>query len=649
MKKTKRKFFLFLLLLLALPALILVVKKVAEIRGRADWVGTAANIIVDTAISEGPLPPFWQSLAQGGEETEPMLDDVIPEIRTLGTKYIRLDHIYDFGDFSYLDKRVQEILNAGAKPMLALSYFPSSVSPKVIDGPVDWLAWQNLVKQTIERYSGLKGQHIEGVYYEVWNEPDSFGSFTMPNNQFSSQNCGPYSKDYRCLYYFSAQAALQAKNTSAFFRFGGPAITKMDKEFAIRFLSFIDSQNLPLDFFSWHRYDLRPEKFGQDIEELNDYLSIYPKFNNLEKILTEWGHEAKNDSGYDNQFAAIHTLATATYLANGVSQAYAFEIKDGPSPENKKFWGRWGLLTHEKFNKEKKPRYYALSFLNRLGSEKIKIEGEGSWVRGIATREEKKYSLFLTNFDSQNSHLETVPITFLNVSTGVYRLTQTFFDGRTLEEEKISLTKDLITQIMLGSNQAVFLVVEKIREAEEYSVGRFGYNGDRSLVINGNTPEINLNFGTGMVEFWFQPNWENSDIEEKVFFQGLRFGGKKIKAIKRLAGFGQQIEFGFYDLADRPIEIVSAPADLLKKGQWTHFAFALDDQNLTLYINEQQFIKPLTNKLPLGTGIVFGNFLGQIDDLRLSSVVRNLRASPFAQPYQLDSETTILTNFDERL
>ena len=114
-----------------------------------------------------------------------------------------------------------------------------------------------------------------------------------------------------------------------------------------------------------------------------------------------------------------------------VQRAFVFEIKDGPG--NEKFWGRWGLLTHEKFGTpEKKPRYNALEFLNNLGPFRISLAGEGSWVKGIASTDEAgDVKLLVVNYDPAGKHSESVPITFENLPNGNFKFTRRDFLGGT--------------------------------------------------------------------------------------------------------------------------------------------------------------------------------------------------------------------------
>jgi len=101
-------------------------------------------------------------------------------------------------------------------------------------------------------------------------------------------------------------------------------------------------------------------------------------------------------------------------LEGEIGKLFHFEIKDGIGPE--KYWGRWGLFTHESWGlPEAKPRYQALLFLNRMSGNKVNVAGEGSWVKAFAKEEKGIIKLFIVNYDPWGKNNETVPLTFNNL------------------------------------------------------------------------------------------------------------------------------------------------------------------------------------------------------------------------------------------
>lgn len=448
--------------LLLLPFLVKLVEFTRQYLTRA--LGQPANIVVDPQTILGPLPQPWLALAQGGEETNPQtLKPIENQIAALGPKYIRVDHIFDFygvvnkdanGNLTYnfekLDQLIASILATGAKPMLSLSYMPQAVSSgDITSPPADWQDWQAVIQRTVEHYSGRSEKNLTDVAYEVWNEPDLFGGWKIGGD-----------KDYRLLYQYAVWGANQAQNTNAF-KIGGPGITAPYKNWVSGFLNFITQNNLRIDFYSWHRYAKKPEKFLEDIDKVDTWLFQNAGYS-LEKYLTEWGPDSENFPLYDGNFAAAHLVATIGKILRRVDLAFTFEIKDGLSPEGKKYWGRWGLLTHEKAGPpEKKPRYYALELLNRLRGKQISLKGEGTWVTGFAAKEGSQIKIILVNLDETSRHFESVPLTITNLEGGNYLYQENFLNGPGRTSNEI-IRSTLQKEIPLTANNIVVIELRKI-------------------------------------------------------------------------------------------------------------------------------------------------------------------------------------------
>ncbi|MBI2326448.1 hypothetical protein HYU91_03605 [Candidatus Collierbacteria bacterium] len=426
-----RQFLPLIIGLVGIIVVVVVIPVAVRYVGRAG--GVNADLVVDYDGVLGKMPTPWRNLAQGGEEPKAMLGNITNEIKALRPEYIRLDHIYDAfkvvakngGQLSYdwsgLDAAVNEILATGAKPMLSLSYMPPVISKgDIIDLPSDWGEWGQVVQATIEHYSGRSNRNISNVIYEVWNEPDLFGSYKTYGD-----------KNYLTMYEVSAGAAARAENVNQF-EFGGPAVTALYQNWLERLIKFADENNLRLDFLSWHRYSTDLDRFEQDANQAREWAAKIPALVNLKFYITEWGHNSEVDPGYDNKFGAIHTIAASRVMMAKVQRAFVFEIKDGPGKD--KLWGRWGLLTHENFGTpEEKPRYKAVQLLNNLGPFRISLAGEGSWVKGIASTDETgNIKLMVVNYDPAGTHSEGVPILFDNLPKGNFKYQRRDFLGSTL-------------------------------------------------------------------------------------------------------------------------------------------------------------------------------------------------------------------------
>lgn len=438
-----RKYFKTLLILLLLPAVIFAVKTVVDLRRGA--AGNPANIIVDSKNLQGRFPSsLWQNLAQGGEESVDMIKPAIVPLRALQPELIRIDHLFDYFkvdqgggnyDFSRLDSEVNSILLTGAKPMLSISYTPDSKAP------ADWNQWYQLVRATAHHYSIDK--KIDGIYYEVWNEPDLFGGWH-------------YNKDpnYSTLYIQTSRAIVDGA-TGSNFKVGGPAITAYYSNWIKSLFKTATDNHLRLDFISWHKYTKNIEDFNTDFESLNQILADYPQYFNIERLITELGPNPEPDAWYDNSRSGIHLMSTATRLAGKIHRLFVFEPVDGPTKRSDNSSG-WGLLTHATNGLKPKPRYYAILFLNRLSGLRLGTSGDGSWVSSIASLNDKTIQVLLVNYDQNNTHAETFPFTIQNLTPGRYQLKTTNFLGKTTTKI-VTATANYRDQIYLDPNNAVLL------------------------------------------------------------------------------------------------------------------------------------------------------------------------------------------------
>lgn len=405
-----RKILTILIITISVPVSILLLTQ------KTNWFNKAsdlpANLVVDASNMIGGKSESWRNLAQGGEDKGRQLLPVIDNIKILKPLYIRIDHVFDYYTSEELDQIVKDITATGAKPFIALSYMPISLSKSgdVTDVPNDWNAWENLVQRTVEHVSGRNGLNIKDVYYEVWNEPDLFGKF---------KTYGP--KNYLELYSHTVKGATKAGNVNSF-KIGGPATTGFYENWANKLIMFALENNIKIDFISWHRYS----------KNLADYEDDYSKtlnFGSLETIISEMGPNSENDPVYDGNFGAIHTIATAVALEGKVDKIFNFEIKDGVGPE--KYWGRWGMLTHEKWGTpEIKPRYRAIQFLNNLiGGSNLQLDGQGSWIKAVAKRKDQKIQILIVNYDNYGKHSEAVPLKVINLPNNTFSLKRIDFAG----------------------------------------------------------------------------------------------------------------------------------------------------------------------------------------------------------------------------
>jgi hypothetical protein len=663
-RQTISLFILGFLLLSLPPAIYLAQQKI--LKKRAEIVQPA--IIVDCQDFLGPLPAFWQGLAQGGEEKEPMLNDVTKEISALKPKYIRLDHLFDFYEVVYrkkdgtlgfnwqvLDDRVQDILKTGALPFFSLSYMPKALaSGNEISPPQDYSEWELLVQKTIEHYSGKSNLNLLNVYYEVWNEPDSFGRWTIGG-----------SKDYRNLYFWAVSGSQKAQNVNDF-KIGGPAISSLNPTFMAAFLDYIGKNNLRLDFVSWHVYSFAPEKMAQESKLLDNLLALYPNLLGAQKIVSEWGIEAAKSYRHATNVSAAHTAATISCAARTIDLALAFEVKDNLYDTG---YG-WGIITHELAGKKIKPRYQALWLLNFLKDTQVPTLGEGVNVYALATKDqEESISLLISNYSLFKQATKTVvPIIFNRLFNGVYQLKSYLLDSGI--EIKAGSSKTLTVQggvvsdsIFMPKDSVAILELRRIAPFVSYTPnGRFGYPGDHAALLTKETKIIiyplnnRITAALGTIEMWLKPSWSKTTSEEKTIFEASMTNNTRFLAKKLL---GNNLEFGFFE-GTGSAKTVAVNVSELRENQWHHLAFIWDNTQgknsfLKIFVNGKLKGTSLGGwKSPIGKTFYLGSkeegiqkIDGVIDELRISNLpLYKANFTPPFSPLIPEESTIILQHFD---
>ncbi|HEX8923537.1 MAG TPA: hypothetical protein VF828_02285, partial [Patescibacteria group bacterium] len=418
--------------------------------------GNPANIFVDTQTTEGPVPStLWQNLAQGGEQASDMIAPVIPAVKSLNPKLIRIDHIFDYYnidkgsgvyDFSALDKSVDSIIATGAVPMFSLSYTTSDMAKNNQNAgePKNWDQWYALVKATAHHFSSDRS--ISGIYYEVWNEPDLFGSWHYGK-----------SPNYMTLYSYTARAVADGASGTVY-KIGGPAITSYYSNWVRALFKTCVDNHLRLDFISWHKYSRHISDYLADFDSLNSILTDYPQYFNIERLITETGPNSEPDIWYDNHLSGIHLMSLATQLAGKIHRIFTFEVVDGPSPRPPSIG--WGIITNSASGYSPKPRYYAIQFLNQLTGSRLNSTGDGSWVSSLAAKNGNKITVLLVNYDPNNSHTETVPVTFQGIPAGRYSVSSKYYLGNTTKKSFETVNNTHRESVFLDPNSAVLVTLE---------------------------------------------------------------------------------------------------------------------------------------------------------------------------------------------
>ena len=281
-------------------------------------------------------------------------------------------------DFSGVDRVYDQLMEIGLRPVVELSFMPRDLASDpgktvfsygaIVSPPRDWDRWADLVRDLAahltERYG--RDEVVSRWAFEVWNEPnlEVFWSGTP--------------QEYFRLYDVSARAV---KSVHPDLRVGGPSSAAAG--WIGELLGHLEGSDLPLDFLSTHVYgnvplDLRPAlaSFGRAGAPI---------------WWTEWGTTPTHFHHVgDTVFAAAFLLRGMTSALGRIEALSHWVASDhfeelGRPPEL--FHGGFGLLS---VGNLRKPRYWAMALLGRLGRTRLPVsvsgDGAGGLVEALAAR-----------------------------------------------------------------------------------------------------------------------------------------------------------------------------------------------------------------------------------------------------------------------
>jgi xylan 1,4-beta-xylosidase len=362
--------------------------------------GTGAGTVeirVDARHVTRRLPRPWQAVigsehlalllrgaGPGGRDVGDELAEAFRIVRReLGVRAVRAHAIFDDSlgvyretngqphfDYERVDAVYDRLLATGLRPFVELSFMPRDLASDperttfeyrgIISPPRDMGGWSMLVRDFVGHLIARYGlDEVRGWPFEVWNEPNLrlFWSATEA--------------EYLDLYDATAKAVRAVDER---LQVGGPATAAVGWIDDLVFHT--NEEGVPLDFLSTHTYgapplDLRPiaEHFGRP---------------GLPLHWTEWGvsptHAASvNDSVWGAPLICRGMRSVAGRVASlsyWVASDHFVELGEA----TKLLHGGFGLLT---IGNLRKPRYWALAVLQRLGQDELGVELEGDGAGGL--------------------------------------------------------------------------------------------------------------------------------------------------------------------------------------------------------------------------------------------------------------------------
>ena len=216
------------------------------------------------------------------------------------------------------DDKIAEMIIPGFKPFFRLGIsFPGQGNPALTPMPKDqdginFKTFAGICKRTAMHYTANwnNGFNYEIPYWEVWNEPNNGGSWTIDSVQ-------AYYRMYK-------QVADSMKSFNPTIKVGGPGTAKnafygagnfltLNQSYISNFFQYCQTNAVPLDFYSFHTYD---RKNPYHIKQLADTISYFLNqsgFDQTELIVSEMN---VNTGGFLNTGKACSHLASTLISAS---------------------------------------------------------------------------------------------------------------------------------------------------------------------------------------------------------------------------------------------------------------------------------------------------------------------------------------------
>lgn len=211
-------------------------------------------------------------------------------------------------DFACTDEDILVCLEAGTKTFFRLGQsIEHQIKKHNTLPPKDFKKWAVICEHIIRHYTEgwADGFRHDMQYWEIWNEPD-----LDPEDAEVKRTWGGTKAQFFDLYEIAAK---HLKGCFPHLKIGGPSLAHR-VGWAEEFLAEMQKRNVPIDFFSWHTYNIDPNKIMARGEKLHDLLVKYG-YGHVESILNEWNYVKEWGENFGESLKVIHGMKGAAFVA----------------------------------------------------------------------------------------------------------------------------------------------------------------------------------------------------------------------------------------------------------------------------------------------------------------------------------------------
>ena len=308
-------------------------------------------------------------------------------------------------DFYWTDEYIDSVEAVGAKIIYTLGTTPESAKKKMhIHPPADFNKWAKICVNIARHYNEgwANGYHKNIQYWEVWNEPWEPTGWTGTKQQYFEL--------------YAATARLFKKEMPNV-KIGGFAASNVwDKKYIEDFMKYVQENNLPLDFFSYHCYTKSIRSIRDGAFYCRKQLDLHG-FTKTELILDEWNylpegifamHDAKDDKAIRlrrDRRLEVYGITAASFTAAGLIEMtnLPIDIATYYDAQTTVWWSpfdRYGAVT--------KPFYPFVAFLQTTSiGERVLAECTAPGIYVLAAASGSELRIMLSNYEGKT---DTYPL-----------------------------------------------------------------------------------------------------------------------------------------------------------------------------------------------------------------------------------------------
>ena len=215
-------------------------------------------------------------------------------------------------DFQLTDEYMETIAAAGTEVFYRLGSKIEHESKKYGTlPPKDFHKWAVICEHIIAHMNEgwADGHHYGITYWEIWNEPDG-----SPDDApyAAHKTWGGTREQFYNLY---AVTAKHLKEKFPYIKVGGPALCWENPAWTRPFLKRVAEENIPLDFFSWHKYGVDAGAYGSSCRTARALLDE-AGLRETESILNEWNYvKSFSDEAWRESLKTEISMKVAAFIA----------------------------------------------------------------------------------------------------------------------------------------------------------------------------------------------------------------------------------------------------------------------------------------------------------------------------------------------